>query len=287
MSAILKLIQGTPEWLTYRQTMRNASETAAVMGISPWVTPYQLWLIKTGRSTQAVTPPMVHGTQLEPEARRAYEEVTGKVMNPLVMQDDAYSASLDGITLDGGLIVEIKCPFRGRKSDLWLAVSRGEVPDHYRVQIQHQLMVSGAVEAHLWVYDGTEGMLLTLNPDEVMQARIRQVWETFQYYLDADLPPPLTEADAAIRNDPAWTMAAEDYLRAKAEVDAATAKVEAARNQLVSLSRHAREQGAGVSVVRLWKQGSVDYKRIPELKGVNLDKYRSQGREEVRVTVVK
>jgi putative phage-type endonuclease len=268
MSAILKLVQGTKEWLDYRQTMRNASESAAVLGISPWVTPYQLWLIKTGRSRQAVTPPMVHGTQLEPEARRAYEETTGHVMNPLVMKDGPYSASLDGITLDGSLIVEIKCPFRGRKSELWKIASQGEVPEYYRVQIEHQLMVSGASEAHLWVYDGSEGLLITLRRDEVAMARIRQGWEGFQHHLDADIPPPLTEADAAIRNDPAWTLAAEAYLQAKAEVDGSTAKLEDARNHLVSLIRHAREQGAGVSVVKLWKQGNVDYKRVPELQGV-------------------
>ena len=45
--------------------------------------------------------------------------------------------------------------------------------------------------------------------------------------------------------------------------------------------------GEGVNVVKLWKAGSIDYKAIPELKGVNLNRYRGKGREEVRVTVVK
>jgi hypothetical protein len=63
--------------------------------------------------------------------------------------------------------------------------------------------------------------------------------------------------------------------------------LEQARKGLVALARHPRELGAGVSVVRLWKAGNVDYKVIPELKGINLDRYRGKGREEVRVTVVK
>ena len=45
-----------------------------------------------------------------------------------------------------------------------------------------------------------------------------------------------------------------------------------------------REQGAGVSVTRFWKAGAVNYKAVPELKGVNLEKYRGKLREEVRVT---
>ncbi len=31
---------------------------------------------------------------------------------------------------------------------------------------------------------------------------------------------------------------------------------------------------------------SVDYKKVPQLKGVDLEPYRGQAREEVRVTVV-
>ena len=112
MSNIVQLVQGTPEWHAHRRGLRNASETPAVLGISPWVTPYQLWLIKTGRVEQAVNTAMQRGTALEPAARHAYEIDTGHVMQPLVLQDGAYSASLDGMTLAGDLIVEIKVPYK-------------------------------------------------------------------------------------------------------------------------------------------------------------------------------
>jgi hypothetical protein len=62
---------------------------------------------------------MLHGTRLEAAARVAYEQLTGNVMQPLVLVEGDYSASLDGITLNGGLILEIKCPFQGRDSELW------------------------------------------------------------------------------------------------------------------------------------------------------------------------
>ncbi len=287
MSAVLKLIQGSQEWLDYRRTMRNASETPAVLGISPWVTPYQLWLIKTGRSTQAVTQAMTHGTQLEPQARAAYEAQTGHVMNPLVMQDGLYSASLDGITLAGDLLAEIKCPFRGRQSKLWREVKEGTVPAYYAAQIQHQMMVSGAAEAHLWVYVEGEGLLLTLRRDEATMEAIRGAWDTFSLYLEGDNPPPLSEADSVQRDDPAWSEAATAFVTAKRSADSADEALEAARQRLVDLARHPRETGGGVSVVRLWKAGAVDYKRIPELKEVDLDRYRGKGREEVRVTVAK
>ncbi len=97
MSTIVHVVQGSEEWHAHRRGLRNASETPAVLGISPWVTPYQLWLLKTGRAEHAVNTAMQHGTALEPLARHAYEVETGHVMQPLVLQDGLYSASLDGM----------------------------------------------------------------------------------------------------------------------------------------------------------------------------------------------
>ena len=57
------------------------------------------------------------------------------------------------------------------------------------------------------------------------------------------------------------------------------------QHRLMGLANHAKEQGGGVSVTRLWKRGSVDYKRVPARAGVNLEQYRGLAREEVRVTV--
>ena len=115
----------------------------------------------------------------------------------LVIEDGAYSASLDGMTLAGDLVLEIKCPMRGTRSDLWQDVSQGQVPEHYRVQVQHQLMVSGAEQAHLWVFDGAKGILTEVTRDDALMTRIREAWEAFQPFLDRDVPPPLAEGGGA------------------------------------------------------------------------------------------
>ena len=285
MSAVLKLVQGSAEWHTHRLTMRNASESASVLGISPWITPYQLWLLKTGRKTQPTTAAMAHGTAMEPAARSAYELQTGNVMQPLVMQEGEYSASLDGITLQGDLIVEIKCPMRGRSSSLWREVESGQIPGYYAAQIQHQMMVSGATTAHLWVFDGEQGLLRTLERDEAAMAAIREAWDGFQPFLDADTPPPLVEADTVQREDAAWAKAAQEYAQAKRVAQASDEALDRAKEALVALAEHPREQGAGVAVTRYWKAGNVDYKKVVELKGVDLETYRGKGREEVRVSM--
>ena len=212
---IIQLTQGSAEWLDYRLTMRNASETAAVLGASPWMTPYKLWLHKTGRASTTATVAMQHGTNLEPAARAAYEAQTGAVMQPLVVQDGPYSASLDGMDLDGQLIVEIKVPYKGQTSALWNDAVVGVVPEHYNLQVQHQLMVSGATRAHLWVFDSTQGILLPVERNEGIIDRIKAAWEAFQPCLDTDTPPALTDADTVQREDEAWTAAATAFAEAK------------------------------------------------------------------------
>ncbi|MBK6470321.1 MAG: YqaJ viral recombinase family protein [Betaproteobacteria bacterium] len=284
-AAIVQLVQGSAAWLEHRRGLRNASETPAVMGISPWMTPYQLWLLKTGRAEAEVNEAMRRGTALEPLARHAYEVETGLVMQPLVLQDGDYSASVDGMTLEGDLIVEIKCPYRGQGSALWQQVEGGEVPVYYAAQVQHQLMVSGAELAHLFVYDGQQGLLREVRPDLAMFDRIRAAWDAFAVFLDSDTPPPLADADSRQRDDEGWMQAALAFQAAKAEADQAAARVESARAALVALATHPKETGAGVSVTRFWKAGGVDYKKVVELRGVDLERYRSKAREEVRVSV--
>jgi putative phage-type endonuclease len=288
MSAkIVKLIQGSPSWHQHRRLHRNASETPAVLAVSPWVTPYRLWLQRTGRAELQVTPAMMHGTQLEPAAREAYEALTGNVMEPLVLADGEYSASLDGITMDGALILEVKCPFKRRDSEVWKQAEVGVLPEHYRWQVQHQLMVAGAALTHVYVFDGVEGILVEERPQRGDWARIEDGWETFMRFIAEDLPPPLTERDTVIRADSEWKLAAEAYLQLKEGAETALAQLDEAKAQLVGLASHTSEKGAGVSVSKFWKVGAINYKNVPALAGVDLEKYRGAAREEVRVSVAK
>lgn len=74
-----------------------------------------------------------------------------------MLQDGPSSASFDGMPLDGGLIVEMRGPFKGRNSELWRSVQGGAAPRYYGAQVQHQRVVRGAQEAHMWVFDGSAG----------------------------------------------------------------------------------------------------------------------------------
>lgn len=152
-------------------------------------------------------------------------------------------------------------------------------------QLEHQLMVSGAKLAHLWVFDGTLGLLREVAPRPERWPEIHEAWDNFMEYLKSDSPPPLTERDTKVRDDPEWREAATRFLEAKTRSEDSAAALEEARAALVSLADHPSENGAGVSVTQYWRRGAIDYKKVPALKGVDLEQHRGPSRMETRVVI--
>ena len=177
MAIELNLEQGSQEWLEFRRTKRMASETPAIMGASPWQKPKDVLKAKRGEDAKT-NYAMRRGQELEPVARNVYEGIVG-VLRPAVFVSGDYGASLDGIDLFNELIVEIKCPMKGKTSDLWKQAENGEIPTHYALQMQHQMMVTGIEDAHLWVFDGAVGIAVPLKADKQVFETIRSEWDDF------------------------------------------------------------------------------------------------------------
>jgi hypothetical protein len=154
-------------------------------------------------------------------------------------------------------------------------------------QIEHQLAVSGAQLAHLFVFDGQEGLLIERKPQPERWDEIRRAWDSFMRFIETDTPPPLVQRDTRERHDPVWFDVAGRYLEARQVAERADQELEAAKNALIALTSHPSERGAGVVVSRYFRRGQVDYRRIPALAGVDLDAFRGPGGEEVRVTLQK
>jgi len=158
--------QNTPDWLEWRKTKIGASDAVTIMGVSPWSTPYDLWLEKLDLSEpKPMTERMQRGINLQDAALECFRTMTGLAMFPEIRTHPEYEwmvASLDGITLDGQHIVEVKCP--GEKSHS-LAVS-GKVPDIYMPQLQHQMEVCGHEHMYYFSFDGTDGVVIDVYRNE-------------------------------------------------------------------------------------------------------------------------
>lgn len=280
--------QNTLEWFEHRANYRNASETPYIMSLVvkgykyPFGNERDMFLIKTGRKVVDANYAMRRGSALEPMARRLVENIWGKPITTSVMVNGKYSASLDGIC--GTDIFEIKTPAKGRESETWKAAAALEVPQHYFYQIQHQLMVTGASRAFFVVYDGKDAVtMVKVEPDQTAFNLIQQAWDKFQEFLDKD-EEPIVEA---VRNDPEWIDAAVAYKLLKKAQEELQVKVDAAKQNLLNLATEAKQTGAGVTVTKYTKKGAVNYKAIPELKGVDLEQYRAEETDETRITLEK
>jgi putative phage-type endonuclease len=144
--------QQTEEWYQARIGRVTASRVADLMaktknGPSASRENYMAQLIcerLTGARTEGFTSAaMMHGVDTEPQARMAYELMTGEAVvetgfipHPTIA---GFGASPDGLVGSDGLI-EIKCPNSATHIETLLA---GKVPSKYMIQMQVQMMCCG------------------------------------------------------------------------------------------------------------------------------------------------
>jgi putative phage-type endonuclease len=141
---IHNLVQGTAEWLAYRSERFNASDAPAMMNCSPYKTRTQLLNErKTGLTPEVDTHTQRifnDGHRYEELARPLAEKILGEDLYPVTGSIDFLSASFDGLTMDESIAWEHKS-----LNDKLRAVNSVEdLPLNYRVQMEQQLLVSGA-----------------------------------------------------------------------------------------------------------------------------------------------
>jgi putative phage-type endonuclease len=181
--------QNTTKWLEYRRSKIGASDAPAIMRVSPWSSPYDLWMEKMGLLPEkTITPAMQRGIDLQDKALDCFAKITGLNTFPDVKvhpEHDFMIASLDGITLDGQHMVEVKCP--GKKSHA-TALS-GKVPDHYMPQLQHQLEVCGHEHMHYFSFDGENGVVIDVFRNESYIKELIETEMLFWYLVKNGIPP--------------------------------------------------------------------------------------------------
>ncbi|MGP9796156.1 lambda exonuclease family protein [Halomonas sp. 86] len=159
---ILHLTQGSAEWLAARAgvitaskfvdaraTLSRASKNGKAGDPAGKAVEYA-WQVALERiagepvSEAFATWQMRRGTELEPEARMAYEMKTGLLASEegLILSDDGlFGYSADGLVDDDG-IIEIKCPANCQKiGDIW--TNPEAAADEYIDQIQGGMWITG------------------------------------------------------------------------------------------------------------------------------------------------
>ena len=285
------------EWLKWRKEGIGSSDAGIIMGVSPWKTPLQLWEEKTsdGEPKEESSYITDMGNDFEPKVRSLYEFVSMKSFPVGLFVMDGFPfirASLDGISEDKTEIIEIK--LMGKED--WENAQRGIVAEKYFPQIQHQLMVTGAGVCWNLCYLYEKGVkevsveklvAVPVYPDKGYQQKLIQEEIKFWDMVEKKKPPVPSDRDyKALRVD-GLTAKAKKFVSLNEKIDKLQAEADAIKAEILAeaeKANHPRLTVGKLKIAQISKVGNVNYKSIPELKGVDLEKYRGKGSVYWKVT---
>jgi len=288
-----EMIQGSDEWKAWRMDKIGASDAVIIMGLG-YMTPLELYKQKKELAPPSfVSAAMQRGTDMEEEARSWYIAMTGIEVLPAVTLSSEYEflhASLDGIDIFGQRALEIKCPGENKLKKL----KSDPLSAEYYCQIQHQFLVNPNLEIiDLCIYQGD----LKVLPD---QGHIVSV-ERDQAFIDEMLPKLIEFNECLVNNIPPGepkkvveydSIESDEWNELQAQLKECRAfrknyqdleKVLEEKVEALAQGRNCK--GAGMTLTYTPVQGRVDYDSIPQLKGVDLNKYRKEATMRVSIKV--
>lgn len=279
------------EWLKWRRKGIGASDVYVLLGLAlKWATPLSLYedKISTEEPVDETNFAAERGNKAEPAIRALFELLKGKTFKEALVQHEVVEylrASLDGLTEDGEEIAEFKLL---NEADWLLAKNDKVVPPKYFSQMQYQLAVKGAKKNYFVAYKFGAykyGMPLTLenlaivevDPDKEYQEKILVAVQNFwENHVLKRKPPKETEAD--------WKEVKKDKEDLSAKLKKAMADLKLREKLVKDIKeemkkrveevKHKRVKYGDFKWTSVTKKGNIDYALIPELKGVETDKYR-------------
>jgi putative phage-type endonuclease len=176
------------EWLSWRRSGIGSSDAPAIMKVSPWKNLLDVWEDKVYGEKDNDSDFKRRGREMEETARREFEKKFDTILYNLNVEHIKtpwLHASLDGIDLEGGIMVEIKCP--GQR-DHSIALNK-EIPDKYYPQLQHQLMVTGLDGMYYFSFDGKEGATIEVARDQKYIDEMFEEEKKFWNLVETNTPP--------------------------------------------------------------------------------------------------
>lgn len=284
----LDLIQGSPEWLAARRNYLTASDSSCLFELNPYKTKLQLFEEKAFGKEQPISDTKQTlfniGHKAEEAGRNWYHKHFGIELKPAVLVSVPHPdilASLDGLNESKGFIFEAK--YIGQEA--LDEVKKGNIKPNHDCQVQTQLLVSGAEKC---VYFGLapngDAAIVDVYPNKDLQRDIAEAAAKFMADVRAGDAPEPSMRDFYTPEDPRFEM----LRKLKEQGDQAADDFEALKRELTEhYSSYARIRAGGLTITRSFRKGAIQYAKIPQLKGVDLEKYRAKASETVTVRLDK
>lgn len=276
---ILDIIQGSKEWEDLRRVKVTATDIATLMTGSEREI-YDRWEQKIMGEKKFVTKAMQHGLDTEAEARSWLNGEEGMLFLPLCALHDSHDwlmVSLDGWDWEDKVTAEIKCPsspvykpedFSGYKKAWWQIQTHHAVVNPSRAIFLSYYVSEGSVERP----EVSAQADIPRDEGAIAQLLERGAW--FYDHLMNMTPPYPLESVLTERNDEEWKEAAHAWIVARNALKEAEEIEAICREGLIFLAKDQSSKGGGISLSRYVRRGAVDYAKIPELKSVDLEKFR-------------
>ena len=287
------VIQGTEEWHSKRVGLITGSRAGAILGLSKWADAKSVMrdMVRSYFGAEREfngNEATEHGNMYEPLAIQDYELETGSdvqtagfLTNPEIPW---IGVSPDGLVgEDGGL--EVKCPFRGGIQTL------EDKPDYF-CQCALSIIVTGRSWWDFYVKIVGNGRDEGSHLERVTAEQAKEWWEKNSEYLKdfhdeylaiiankEKAAPYLANLEKDLSEDELWKQASARYAEAKQEAEIANEALKQAKAELQAIAESQGVKkvfGCGVMAYQAARKGSVNYSKIPELKGVDLEKYRGK-----------
>lgn len=220
-----------PQWHTLRREGVCASEIAAVLGISPWDSPFSLYWQKVNGWETEDTELMATGRRVEPVVANWWADTQGDDTQGdlVVIRAGLYAhpdrpwqlATPDRLIYrhHGGLLAPLECKWTG-SWDGWGDPGTDDIPVYYRAQVLWQCDVLGVDRWHLAVLGPGGFRAYTGRRDEQDLAIMREAGRRFVDRLAAGTPPDVDEHSATLA---AVKRLHPDLVDAEQEISSATA----------------------------------------------------------------
>lgn len=266
MNVAINLVQGTPEWITWRNSGIGASDAPVIEELSPYRTRRELFFEKTGKLIEKGDPSkefiFAKGHRVEGMIRKEFQELVKTEITPICLvhpQFEYLRASLDGFSVKHG-VLEAKLVGQETLSE----ARDGNLPSHHYSQMQHQFAVSGADVGQWFGHDGKKnGVLLEVKANKDYISKLLEQEHQFWNDVKSGNCPPLSVRDYLFPEDDKMLAELRDAkeLSENAEIayKALLAKVTAHYN-------HPKIAGAGIKLFKVTRKGSLNPMNIPEVE---------------------
>lgn len=272
---IVKIEQRSPKWHAWRRSGIGSSDIAAIAGMCPYKTPYQVWEKLMGfREDETVNPAMQRGIDFEDEARKYLGDDN---LIPACIEHDHYNhfhASLDG--LGDGYFCEIKVPHQKN-----FASYAKEIPKYYNVQVQWQYLVSGLKSCTFLAYSPELKIahIREVPRDEALIEELERAGDKFWNDYMNGIAPPLTEKDERRIEHPDLFQKCGEYeihnhIKTKAEE-----AMKSLKEEIVKFGGGDSFIAYNIRCIKTAVRSTYDYEKMKE-DGIDIEKYKKMGKSE-------